>query len=127
MATKRLFRVAVEGEIWVMAESPGEAQNETIHHLMEEADNLELYVYPILPKPHLVDEETKESLPYNTEPGDGRTVGVHLNVNASGCSPPVSVVPRESSGVSAPRESSKPEPAIIENLDVVRARTSERK
>jgi hypothetical protein len=76
---KKLYRVAIEGEVWVMAESPHAACNVANNALGRTAEDVELYVYPMLPvNPALVDAKVLKSLPYNADRGDRRTVGEHL-------------------------------------------------
>lgn len=83
---KRLHRVAVEGEIWVMARSQEEAAAEARFALQDE--DVSFYVYPFLPvKTSLVSSTALESLPYNADAGDERTVGEHLKVHETALSP----------------------------------------
>lgn len=74
---KQLFRVAIEGEVWVMAKDKADAEREAAYY--SSSDDIDYYVYPMLPvSPSLVETEVLESLPYNADPGDERTVGDHL-------------------------------------------------
>ena len=74
---RELRRVAIEGEVWVMAESDADAIQEAamVRNL---ADQVEFYVYPMLPVDvNMVDREVIDSIPYNVDRGDRRTVGDH--------------------------------------------------
>lgn len=88
-AGKRLFRVAVEGEIWLMAETGEQAKKAALLFMQDEAPRFDFYVYPILPKPELIDQETRASLPHAKDPNDERTVGDHLNERACASAPAV--------------------------------------
>jgi hypothetical protein len=77
---KQLFRVAVEGELWVLGENATEARREA--RLAARQCNLEeidFHVYDMLPiSLSLVASDDAESIPYGAEPGDDRTVGDHI-------------------------------------------------
>jgi hypothetical protein len=77
--TKRLFRVAIEGEAWVMAENEQEASRRAHNALRSHSELVCCAVYPFLPvDPRMVDDEFLHSEPFNADPGDGRTVQDHL-------------------------------------------------
>jgi hypothetical protein len=77
--TKRLFRVAIEGEAWVMAENEQEASRRAHNALRSHSELVCCAVYPFLPvDPRMVDDEFLNSEPFNADPGDGRTVQDHL-------------------------------------------------
>ena len=50
-AVPTLHRVAIDGELWVMATSSGEALQMARMHLGEDLESIVFYVYPFLPKP----------------------------------------------------------------------------
>jgi hypothetical protein len=75
--TKELFRVAVEGEVWVMAESQQDATREARRAVTMNRDEVDYYVYPMLPiDPNFVDSDILDAIPYGAE--DERTVGERL-------------------------------------------------
>lgn len=91
---KKLHRVAIEGEFWVMARTPQEAEREARYALLEQSEDLSLYVYPFLPvKTSLVSTAALESLPYNADKGDERTVGEHLQGHATAVAPAATTAP----------------------------------
>ncbi len=79
---KKLFRVAVEGEVWVEAEDIAQASREALKAITMNRYEIGFYVYPMLPTdPKYVDNDMLESVPYNSE--DPRTVGERLRALAA--------------------------------------------
>ncbi len=77
MPDKKLHRVSIQGELWVMAQDNHEAMREAQRAITLNREEVALEIYPWLPTdPKFVDDDVLESIPYGAD--DERTVGDRL-------------------------------------------------